>query len=38
MAVLVVDAAVGEFEAGFESRGQTRERALLVRSGISIAK
>ena len=32
VAVLVVDAAVGEFEAGFESGGLTREHALLVRS------
>lgn len=32
MAVLVVNATVGEFEAGFESGGQTREHALLVRS------
>ena len=32
MAVLVVNATVGEFEAGFESGGQTREHAMLVRS------
>ncbi len=32
MAILVVDAAVGEFESGFEAGGQTREHALLVRS------
>jgi len=32
VAVLVVDAAVGEFEAGFESGGLTRGHALLVRS------
>lgn len=32
MAVLVVDATTGEFEAGFEAGGQTREHALLVRS------
>lgn len=31
-AVLVVDAGRGEFESGFESGGQTREHALLVRS------
>ena len=30
--MLVVDASRGEFEAGFESGGQTREHALLVRS------
>lgn len=32
MSVLVVNAATGEFEAGFESGGQTREHAMLVRS------
>jgi translation elongation factor EF-G len=32
MALLVVDAAPGEFEAGFDRGGQTREHALLVRS------
>lgn len=31
-ALLVIDAAVGEFEAGFERGGQTREHLLLVRS------
>jgi len=31
-AVLVVDASTNAFEAGFGSRGQTREHALLVRS------
>ncbi|KAH9850047.1 hypothetical protein C2E23DRAFT_905383 [Lenzites betulinus] len=31
-ALLVVDAAVGEFEAGFDRGGQTREHLLLVRS------
>ncbi|KAK2466434.1 hypothetical protein APHAL10511_002076 [Amanita phalloides] len=31
-ALLVVDAAVGEFEAGFERGGQTREHIVLVRS------
>ncbi|KAL0580789.1 hypothetical protein V5O48_001254 [Marasmius crinis-equi] len=35
-ALLVVDATVGEFEAGFERGGQTREHILLVRSlGVS---
>lgn len=35
-ALMVVDAAVGEFEAGFERGGQTREHLLLVRSlGVS---
>ncbi|KAI0796510.1 P-loop containing nucleoside triphosphate hydrolase protein [Abortiporus biennis] len=35
-ALLVVDASVGEFEAGFERGGQTREHLLLVRSlGVS---
>ena len=32
MSVLVVNATIGEFEAGFESGGQTREHAMLVRS------
>ena len=31
-ALLVVAATVGEFEAGFESGGQTREHAVLARS------
>jgi elongation factor 1 alpha-like protein len=31
-ALLVVDAAVGAFEAGVTAKGQTREHALLVRS------
>ncbi|KAF5388321.1 hypothetical protein D9615_000112 [Tricholomella constricta] len=31
-ALLVVDAATGQFEAGFERGGQTREHLLLVRS------
>jgi len=36
VAVLVVNSTTGEFEAGFDSGGQTREHALLVRSlGIS---
>lgn len=35
-ALLVVDAAIGEFEAGFERGGQTREHLVLVRSlGVS---
>jgi len=32
VAILVVNATRGEFEAGFEAGGQTREHALLVRS------
>ena len=32
MALLVVDATTGEFEAGFEDGGQTREHAILARS------
>jgi hypothetical protein len=32
VAILVVSAARGEFEAGFDLGGQTREHALLVRS------
>merc|ERR1712045_729721 len=36
VAILVVNATTGEFEAGFDSGGQTREHALLVRSlGVS---
>ncbi|KDQ14776.1 hypothetical protein BOTBODRAFT_109754 [Botryobasidium botryosum FD-172 SS1] len=31
-ALLVIDAGVGEFEAGFEGGGQSREHVLLVRS------
>lgn len=31
-ALLVVDAATGEFEAGFDRGGQTREHLVLVRS------
>jgi elongation factor 1 alpha-like protein len=35
-ALLVIDAATGEFEAGFQRGGQTREHLLLVRSlGVS---
>ncbi|XP_065842838.1 HBS1-like protein [Oscarella lobularis] len=32
VAVMVIDAARGEFEAGFDAGGQTREHAMLVRS------
>ncbi|CAG8577545.1 9593_t:CDS:10, partial [Paraglomus occultum] len=32
VAILVVDSTTGEFEAGFEANGQTKEHALLVRS------
>jgi translation elongation factor EF-1alpha len=32
VALLVVDGSPGEFEAGFERGGQTREHACLVRS------
>jgi translation elongation factor EF-1alpha len=32
LALLAVDASPGEFEAGFDRGGQTREHALLVRS------
>lgn len=32
VAILVVDATTGEFESGFESGGQTREHALLVKA------
>merc|ERR1719362_2222815 len=36
VAILVVNATTGEFEAGFEAGGQTREHAVLVRSlGVS---
>lgn len=31
-ALLVVDSAMGEFEAGFERGGQTKEHLLLIRS------
>lgn len=35
-ALLVVDGTIGEFEAGFERGGQTREHLVLVRSlGVS---
>ena len=32
VAILVVNAARGEFETGFEAGGQTREHAMLIRS------
>ena len=36
VAILVVGASTGEFEAGFGDGGQTKEHALLVRSlGVS---
>ena len=31
-AILVIDASVGGFEAGMDSKGQTREHAVLIRS------
>ncbi|KAK7079318.1 HBS1-like protein [Halocaridina rubra] len=36
VAIVVIDATTGAFEAGFESGGQTREHAILIRSlGVS---
>ena len=36
VAILVVASSTGEFEAGFEAGGQTREHAILIRSlGVS---
>ncbi|KAG0270634.1 hypothetical protein DFQ27_002625 [Actinomortierella ambigua] len=32
VAILVIDSTTGEFEAGFEANGQTKEHALLARS------